>query len=349
MRTWFRHFFIPHEGNDFRPDFLERFSVGVMLVLVLLSFAAANIQALVWISSDWLVSSVLPSVIVELTNEEREDNAIESLTHSAVLDRAAQLKAEDMAKNSYFAHYSPTGISPWYWFDKAGYDYLHAGENLAVHFTESDEVVKAWMRSPLHRDNIMNGKYAEIGVGTARGEYNGFPTIFVVQLFGTQRQSVAEASAGATDIIVEKLALPQASSDVAPATVETRAPMDEVAESPVVAETLEGNTPKPAETIVMSVDLATTSREGVPAMTETTVPSDTELTLPLRSAVTPSLWLGLVYAVLALSVIGSLVASMIIEWRRHHPVQIAYASGLLTVMALLLYIHLSLTDSVIIM
>ena len=61
MKYRFRKLFIPHEENGFRPDFLERFSIGIMLVLVLLTFAMANIQALFWVSSDWLVSSVLPS------------------------------------------------------------------------------------------------------------------------------------------------------------------------------------------------------------------------------------------------------------------------------------------------
>lgn len=63
--------------------------------------------------------------------------------------------------------------------------YAHAGENLAVHFTDSSEVVDAWMDSPSHRANIVNAQYAEIGVGTARGTFEGFETVFVVQLFGT--------------------------------------------------------------------------------------------------------------------------------------------------------------------
>jgi hypothetical protein len=62
--------------------------------------------------------------------------------------------------------------------------YAHAGENLAIHFTDSTEVVEAWMKSPTHRENIVNGKYTEIGVGTAKGTYEGYDTVYVVQLFG---------------------------------------------------------------------------------------------------------------------------------------------------------------------
>jgi len=89
-----------------------------------------------------------------------------------------------MAEHEYFSHYSPEGVSPWCWFDEAGYVYAHAGENLAIHFTDSTEVVEAWMDSPTHRENIVDPKYTEIGVGTARGEFDGYDTVYVVQLFG---------------------------------------------------------------------------------------------------------------------------------------------------------------------
>ena len=151
---------------------------------MLLTFVGANLHALLWKSSEWLVSTVLPAVVVELTNEERLTNNASPLVRNAVLDKAAQLKAEHMAKNPYFAHYSPDGVSPWYWFDQAGYVYAHAGENLAIHFTDSAEVVDAWMKSPTHRQTIVGTQYTEIGVGTAKGTYDGSDTIYVVQLFG---------------------------------------------------------------------------------------------------------------------------------------------------------------------
>lgn len=166
-------------------DRLQKTALTLMGVLVLVSFVGVNLQALWWRASDWLVSSVLPAVVIDLTNQERESNGLNTLRHSEVLDRAAKMKAEDMAKNQYFSHFSPTGVSPWYWFKKTGYVYAHAGENLAIHFTDSSEVVKAWMNSPLHRANIVNKNYTEIGVGTARGEYEGYQTIYVVQFFGT--------------------------------------------------------------------------------------------------------------------------------------------------------------------
>jgi hypothetical protein len=129
--------------------------------------------------------------VVELTNEERVTVTAPPLRRSAVLDEAAARKAEHMATEGYFAHYSPQGVSPWHWFDSVDYTYAYAGENLAIHFSDSGEVVKAWMESPTHRANIINNNFTEIGVGTAKGTYEGYETVFVVQLFGTPALPVA--------------------------------------------------------------------------------------------------------------------------------------------------------------
>lgn len=357
-----KNLLIPHKGNNYRPDLLERVSVGIMLVLILLSFAMANLQALLWISSDWLVSSILPAVIVDLTNDERDSGSLSPLSRNATLDEAAREKAEHMAKNEYFAHYSPDGVSPWYWFDEVGYNYLHAGENLAVHFTESNEVVEAWMNSPTHRANIMNGEYTEIGVGTAKGEYKSRPTIFVVQLFGTPRASAVAGATTDTDvreITIENVREQEAPTDVAPATVNvetvatTESPQNKTIETLSVDEPVAETAPLSTETVSIEdvtvyTSLATTSREGeaaTPAMTESVT---YDVPLPVASATAPSLWLEAVYSFLAFIVVASLLMSLIFEWRRHNPIQTAYAGGLLAVMALLLYIHTALTGQVLI-
>jgi hypothetical protein len=102
-----------------------------------------------------------------------------------LLNQAAQEKADDMAQNGYFAHTSPDGKTPWYWLDQVGYNYSYAGENLAVNFTDSQDVTAAWMNSPEHRANILKANYTEVGTGVAEGMYDGNETIFVAQDFGT--------------------------------------------------------------------------------------------------------------------------------------------------------------------
>ena len=172
-------------SSRYQLDPLQRIATSLMAVLVLLTFVGTNMQALLWQSSDWLVSTVLPAVVVDLTNDERADLATAPLQRNTLLDEAARLKAQHMAANEYFAHFAPDGTTPWSFFKSSGYIYAHAGENLAIHFTDSTEVVEAWMQSPGHRKNIVDDKYTEIGVGTAKGTFDGYDTVYVVQLFGT--------------------------------------------------------------------------------------------------------------------------------------------------------------------
>ena len=96
------------------------------------------------------------------------------------------MKAQDMMAKGYFEHTSPQGISPWYWFDQSGYDYRYAGENLAIGFIDSGEVNNAWLASPAHKANILNGNYRETGTAVLSGNFQGGQTTVVVQLFGTK-------------------------------------------------------------------------------------------------------------------------------------------------------------------
>jgi uncharacterized protein YkwD len=130
---------------------------------------------------------VINSVVIDATNQERQLLGLGELKINEALRKAAQDKADDMAQKGYFAHQSPDGKNPWYWIDQTGYTYKAAGENLAVNFDYSKDVVNAWMNSPTHRANIVKAKYQEIGIGIAEGFYQGRPTVFVVQMFGTPK------------------------------------------------------------------------------------------------------------------------------------------------------------------
>lgn len=129
-------------------------------------------------------SEITSEKVVELVNQDRQDHGVESLRMNEALTRAAQAKADDMAKNEYFAHTSPSGVTPWYWIQESGYDYRSAGENLAIHFMDAEEQEKAWMESVKHRENILSSKYQDIGVAVEHIVQNGQPTIIVVQMFG---------------------------------------------------------------------------------------------------------------------------------------------------------------------
>jgi hypothetical protein len=140
------------------------------------------------------IASVIVSVLVDLTNTKRTDQNLQSLKINPILTEAAQMKANDMAEKGYFSHTSPDGKSPWHWFIKANYRFIYAGENLAVDFSESEDVVNAWLNSEDHRENLLNGKFSEIGIAVAKGKLNGRDTLFVVQMFGHPLETNIEKS-----------------------------------------------------------------------------------------------------------------------------------------------------------
>ncbi|WP_107958469.1 CAP domain-containing protein, partial [Heyndrickxia sporothermodurans] len=103
--------------------------------------------------------------VVDLTNKERAINGLPALKIDTELSKVARTKSNDMAKNKYFDHTSPTYGSPFDMMKKFGISYRSAGENIAMGQRSPEEVVNAWMNSEGHRANILNKNYTHIGVG----------------------------------------------------------------------------------------------------------------------------------------------------------------------------------------
>lgn len=160
----------------------EMAGLGALAVIILV-FIASTLAGYLIRSGEG--AAVITAIIADLTNTDRRSNNIGELHVNPTLTAIAQAKANDMAEKGYFAHTSPEGKSPWYWFKQGGYTFTYAGENLAVDFSDSADVERAWMNSPTHRANLLNDKFTEIGIATAVGTFEGRQTTFVVQEFGT--------------------------------------------------------------------------------------------------------------------------------------------------------------------
>src|SRR3989344_2881588 len=184
ISKWLKKYFVPHEGNSFEPHFLRHETITFLFLAVIVIELGFLVQVFIVFDKTKFLAAVLPGVLTSLTNDARAENNLPALTENSLLDEAARLKAEDMAARGYFAHTSPDGKSPWYWFNQVNYRYSLAGENLAVNFFESEDVARAWMNSPTHRANIVKKDYTEIGIGVANGIFEGRNTVFVAQLFG---------------------------------------------------------------------------------------------------------------------------------------------------------------------
>jgi hypothetical protein len=185
VRKTLKKYFVPHEENGHHPQILRARSVAFVLAIALAMEGALWFGSTQLAPNSRLFGIIVSNVLVDETNQNRTTNALPALAESPLLDVAAQEKADDMVKNNYFAHTSPAGIPPWYWFEQVGYNFEYAGENLAVNFSDSEDVTNAWMNSPEHRANILNTNYTQIGMATATGTYEGHPAVYVVELFGT--------------------------------------------------------------------------------------------------------------------------------------------------------------------
>jgi len=132
--------------------------------------------------------------IVELVNQSRAAEKLQPLVLNEKLAQAALAKAQDMMAQDYFAHTSPQGKTPWFWIEKAQYDYKYAGENLAMGFFQAEKEHAAWMNSPTHRQNILNSHYQEIGVAVAQGVIDKKKVTIAVQEFGSRLDFVSEVT-----------------------------------------------------------------------------------------------------------------------------------------------------------
>ena len=185
VRKALKKYFIPHEENDHKPHILRARSVVFVLVIAL------AVEGVLWFGETQLAPHselfgiIVSNALVDETNQNRVTNGDSALAVSPLLMTAAQEKATDMANNNYFAHTSPTGVTPWSWFGQVGYSFTYAGENLAVNFSDSQDVTNAWMASAEHRANILDPSFTQIGIATAQGTYDGHPATYVVELFGT--------------------------------------------------------------------------------------------------------------------------------------------------------------------
>lgn len=186
-----RHLFTPHHTNNYRARVLHPSILSVFVVFFLAYQFFINFYVFSWPSVLGFASNIAPDKVIELTNQKRAENGLLPLKLNGRLNEAAQRKAADMFAFNYWAHSSPSGRQPWDFFGEVGYRYVYAGENLARDFMNSSEVVEAWMRSPSHKDNIVNSHYQEIGLAVVNGTLNGVETTLVVQLFGAPAQAQA--------------------------------------------------------------------------------------------------------------------------------------------------------------
>lgn len=130
-----------------------------------------------------------------LLNVQRTKNGLGKLRSNRLLQRVATRYAKQMVSQSFFDHVSPTGSTFVERILQSAYvdagDGYTLGENLGWGggvLAIPKRIVRAWMSSPGHRANILNGKFVDIGVGVVPGVpvAGGGPGATYVNEFGTR-------------------------------------------------------------------------------------------------------------------------------------------------------------------
>jgi uncharacterized protein YkwD len=92
-----------------------------------------------------------------------------ALTLSGTLGGVALGHATDMAEHDYFEHQDLAGHSPADRVRAVGYQEKLVGENIAYGPESVEEAVRGWLDSPGHCQNIMDPRFAEMGIALATG------------------------------------------------------------------------------------------------------------------------------------------------------------------------------------
>lgn len=332
-----KRYLVAHKGNDYKPHLLRERSLTVLACIGLVLFCTSLGSSYVLNKTDF-GATVLPAVLVDLTNEHRIENNGKPLTVNPKLELAASMKAKDMADNQYFAHTSPTGVTPWQWFTKAGYKFTYAGENLAINFNESSDVENAWIASPTHHANLISDKFDETGIATYPGIYKGRETTYVVQLFGKRAETKISTALATT-----ALASDAPSSDTSVKEPEIKPEVK--GESVVEKATPPADPQEPSVVLVLdepTFSVAQNINENDKAIDSQPIQENVKYsTLAQRMLFNQAKYVQYTYLVLILLIYLVLIGMIVVEFRIQHTKNIALAILLLCLLGSLAYINSS--------
>jgi len=186
MRDFLYCLIFPNASNNHRAKFLHFRVLSVVIAFLIVGSFFFSSDFNPFASRLKAIADISTQELLMFTNEKRAENGLPVLVRDEQLEEAANMKADDMFAKNYWAHNSPDGTTPWVFIKAAGYEYIYAGENLARGFSDSKDVVNAWMASPEHKKNLLSENFRDVGFAVKTGRLNGEDTFLVVQEFGNK-------------------------------------------------------------------------------------------------------------------------------------------------------------------
>ena len=152
-------------------------------------------------------SELTAQSIIAGINAERQKIELATLTENSLLDAAAAEKARAIIARQEFSH-TVAGKKFSAWIKETGYRYIIVGENLAIHFDDTEPLFNAWLASPAHKQNILHAEYTEVGIAILSGEWTDGPATVVVAVFAkpeTYREQLVPTAGSAAPLITSNL------------------------------------------------------------------------------------------------------------------------------------------------
>ena len=107
-----------------------------------------------------------------LLDRQRHARGLPGLQASGRLDLSAQRWTNTMVDHGALSHGADFSAR----ITAAGFDWSHVGENIAAGYRTPAGVVRAWMRSTGHCQNILDPMFREVGTGTDAAAAGGSPS-----------------------------------------------------------------------------------------------------------------------------------------------------------------------------
>jgi uncharacterized protein YkwD len=119
-------------------------------------------------------SALTPSeaALLAVMNEARAANHVPPLHADTRLERAARAHSSAMLRSGSFSH-GAVGAR----IRHVGVKALRVGENLAWgvgQMARARSIVRMWLASPAHRQNLLDPRFKLVGVGAIRGSFSGY-------------------------------------------------------------------------------------------------------------------------------------------------------------------------------
>ena len=126
------------------------------------------------------------AALIAAHNRERASEKLPPLVANAKLMAAALVQARDMAEHNKLSHEGSDGSKFNERIERQGYQGRRLGENVAMGQKTVADVMRGWMKSPHHRENIL-GEYDAIGAARVNSD-NGM--LYWCVNFGLSRPHV---------------------------------------------------------------------------------------------------------------------------------------------------------------